>query len=595
MSRQHAVPSQPRQRARTPRSSVWIDPAVSTYLQGEQIEQSSPSLSPPVEPAKPIPQRASAQRLHAVNVRPRYAYNRIQVSEEGREGDPADIPTLPPPTTWEYESQEYTAESSLSTLSLIVDAPTHPRTPTPDIPVTPTAPDTPPHGMRRIEEMDTRPPAIPKSTIHGIVDSTMDDPQWAIEEQNTLPMQLSPASMNAANKLNVAQLSSAVSPFRDAPVAAHDVPVRALVPIAAPAVMPTVQTAPAVRQPQNSQHASAELTSWTAGDAAGSRYAQLVAARTGRQKSGPSFNLFDRLRWWLLHPGRFEFLLWLGGTILLMTVTCIFLLMMVFSVQGNTNGVNNRTSSSTQSTNGATSSSGVALALTNTAPLIAGQPLHLRGQGFSANGHVALTYDASKPFLNQGGQPVLEQTDGHGTFVATLNSPRWGTGQHHIVARDLATGHQATVSVTIISSAKMTTTTTSVTTPVVTATVQQGNNTPPVGQTPSVAPTTGITPTATPRQPTPTPTAGITPTATVGTTPTVTATPKLGETATVGITATAGTTATVGNTNPAVLTTQNIADSGGSAIPVGPWLWLLIGGYALAMLLFGFAGLVHKR
>jgi hypothetical protein len=57
-------------------------------------------------------------------------------------------------------------------------------------------------------------------------------------------------------------------------------------------------------------------------------------------------------------------------------------------------------------------------------------------------------------------------------------------------------------------------------------------------------------------------------------------------------------TATVGNTNPAVLNTQYVAAGGGTAISVGPWLWLLIGAYALAMLLFGLAGLahnVHKR
>ncbi len=165
MSRQHSGQAQ----HRTPRSSVWIDPAVSTYLQGEQVKQiaqSSPALSQRVEPTTPIPPRASAQRIRAVNVRPRYPYARTQESEES---DPADIPTLPPPATWEYDSEAYAAESSLSSLSLIVDTPTNPR-------CTPAPLDTPPHGMPRIEEMDTRPPAILKSTIDGIVDSTISYP-----------------------------------------------------------------------------------------------------------------------------------------------------------------------------------------------------------------------------------------------------------------------------------------------------------------------------------------------------------------------------------------------------------------------------------
>ncbi|HLX40292.1 MAG TPA: hypothetical protein VKR42_07145, partial [Ktedonobacteraceae bacterium] len=138
MSRQHAVPSGPQQRP--PRSSVWIDPAVSTYLQGEQsgqsgqLEQSSPALSPPVEPTTPIPPRASAQRLRAVHARPRYSYNRRQMNEGS---DIAEMPTVPPPATWQYDSQEYIAESSLPALSLIVDAPTRPQT---------LPPETPPHG-----------------------------------------------------------------------------------------------------------------------------------------------------------------------------------------------------------------------------------------------------------------------------------------------------------------------------------------------------------------------------------------------------------------------------------------------------------------
>jgi hypothetical protein len=38
-----------------------------------------------------------------------------------------------------------------------------------------------------------------------------------------------------------------------------------------------------------------------------------------------AFKLLERLRWWLLIPGRLEFLFWFGGAILLMSGICIFL------------------------------------------------------------------------------------------------------------------------------------------------------------------------------------------------------------------------------------------------------------------------------
>ena len=40
----------------------------------------------------------------------------------------------------------------------------------------------------------------------------------------------------------------------------------------------------------------------------------------------------DKLRWWLLQPGRLEFLLWLLGTILLIAVTVILLLLLLSSL-----------------------------------------------------------------------------------------------------------------------------------------------------------------------------------------------------------------------------------------------------------------------
>jgi hypothetical protein len=586
ISRQHAQPSRPRHQA--PKSSVWIDPTVSTYLQGDQPlpghDQSNPRSQG--EPTTPIPPRASAQRLHAVRVHPRYSYTRTPESDES---DPTRIPTLPPPTTWQYESQDFTAESSLSSLSLIVDTPTHP------LAEIPSTRNTPHPGTLRIEEMNTHSQVIAGDPI----ESTGDVVQRAIEEHDTIPMQLSPVRTGSANTGGGSPLPSAASLFLGdaiAPVSSNNLSSRALASIV-----------PAAR-PQDRQIASAEPASWTAGAAAGSRYAQLVAADTGnpgRQRHMPSFNIFDRVRWWLLHPGRFEFLLWLGGTLLLMTVTCIFLLMTVFSMQWNVVASHNGTLSSAGGSeslgNGQTAPADVSLVLTNTGSLLAGQPLHLRGRGFSANSHIALTYDANQPFLNQNRRPVLAQTDAHGTFAVTLNSPSWKTGQHHITARDLAAGYRKTILITVATAA---TTPASVTpgaaAPIATApTTQQGSNTPHITNTPAVPATVGMTPTATPKPPTPTPTGGITPTATVGITPTAGAsgTPNINGTATAGVSPspTVNSTATAGNANPAAISSQDIAASGEMGITASPWLWLLIGGYALAMLLFGLAGLARKR
>ena len=81
------------------------------------------------------------------------------------------------------------------------------------------------------------------------------------------------------------------------------------------------------------QTKGSDPVSWTAGAASQSSYAQLISARGKRKKSphGISLNPLDRVRWWLLRPGRIEFVLWLGGTILLVSVTCALLLVTAFS------------------------------------------------------------------------------------------------------------------------------------------------------------------------------------------------------------------------------------------------------------------------
>ncbi|TMC33914.1 MAG: hypothetical protein E6J31_17660 [Chloroflexi bacterium] len=77
-------------------------------------------------PVTPIPPRASAQRPNNVKVRPKYPGTQADQHQQ-RDNDITRMPTSPPPSVWQYESPDFEVESSLSTLSLIVDAPTHPQ------------------------------------------------------------------------------------------------------------------------------------------------------------------------------------------------------------------------------------------------------------------------------------------------------------------------------------------------------------------------------------------------------------------------------------------------------------------------------------
>jgi len=67
-------------------------------------------------------------------------------------------------------------------------------------------------------------------------------------------------------------------------------------------------------------------------------YTQYIA---GTKKSLKSYwdarepillNPLENIRWWLLYPGRLEFLLWAGGTLLLLTITILLALVTVMSL-----------------------------------------------------------------------------------------------------------------------------------------------------------------------------------------------------------------------------------------------------------------------
>lgn len=363
--------------------------------------------------------------------------------------------------------------------------------------------------------------------------------------------------------------------------------------------------------------------SWTAGQGKNSALAKRIVSR-GQRRSALSLNPVDRLRWWLLYPGRIEFLLWLSGTLVLVGVTCMLLFATLLStgwlnaglsdiavgVGGGTTQTSSipgssstNKNSSCSTTNAAspqchsttvTSSSGLKLTLVDDALLLPGMPIYVHGQGFTANNTVNFTYDASLPC-----RPSAISTDTQGAFSLYLMLGVGAkAGTHQIVAYDVATKHTVTVSVSIspLPIGKAVPPTPTHTAPGITPTATSGAGggggvgglPTPVGQTPvPITPTVVVTPTMTPTQQ-PTPTVGITPSPTIGTTPTVGITPT--------VVATATPTGGKKHISSAEILQNALSDEHVAVhISNSIWLWIAVIGYTLSMIMLGCAGLLYRR
>lgn len=371
------------------------------------------------------------------------------------------------------------------------------------------------------------------------------------------------------------------------------------------------QSLPAVRPDRS--------LSWTAGEASGSPSAQLIASPAKRiyLRQVPRFNPLDRTRWWLLRPGRIEFILWMGGTMLLIGVTCLLLLISALSFQwfapfspAGTVPVS-ISKQAAQQHNASSATSGPALMLMQQGSLVPGQAFQLRGQGFKASSSVAFYFDGILPLLNQQGLPATTRVDTRGSFESTLwpgTGPMWTPGKHAITTRDLAGGQSASLNVTLAASAHNTLANSSgakSSTPVATSTPistpTAGPQSTPVGQPPVTVTSTPLPATPTPSPsptrttPTPTPTMGTTPTLTptVGTTPSPTSTPS-------GAGATSTSTPPV--TPTAAHTGLGNALDGSGAAPlaarlssVSPLIWVMVACYLLSMMFLGIAGFIHRQ
>jgi hypothetical protein len=193
-------------------SSVWIDPAVSAFLGRQIVDTGNAAQEPkkpqqagpvtPIPPAAPVPQYTDN-----VKVRPKYRRPRYEAIQDG---DITRIPTLPPPPViWQYESPDFEVESSLSALSLVVDAPTRPETPAsarltkrlPHIDEVDTVPARRTNSLTPIDEIDTVPPARTQNSTN--IDKVDTMPPCVIRQSGR-----SLAAANQAPTLALAPVSS---------------------------------------------------------------------------------------------------------------------------------------------------------------------------------------------------------------------------------------------------------------------------------------------------------------------------------------------------------------------------------------------------
>jgi hypothetical protein len=347
-----------------------------------------------------------------------------------------------------------------------------------------------------------------------------------------------------------------------------------------------------------------DAISWTAGKASESPYARLISSRDRfkRPHIGVSLNPIDRLRWWLLRPGHIEFILWLGGTVLLVAVSCVLLFVTAFSFEWITPGFISPASTKTFGTptisgqrSTVVATSKMVLIRMDKGPVLLGQPIQLRGEGFSPYGHIRFMFDGTLQLFDQNGQSTSTQANTYGIFTTSLvldNHLPWNPGPHSISAQDLTTKHIATLQI-ILSPApigkSMPNTPVplyppNATPPAVTPIPSVTKGQPiPVGQTP-----VPITPTPHPVTPTPTSTVGTIPivTPTLGTSPIVGTTPGV-TTARVGTSVSSGLGNALDNTWGTYLSKQLAHFS--------PLVWLMIAFYCLSMVLLGLAGVLHKR
>jgi hypothetical protein len=512
-------------------------------------------------PITPIPARASALRTQKS---PSGPSSHQSVSPGQRRGNN------------QHQSVSYEAASSLSSLSLIISE-------------TPTAPPRTPRRLARqterlqhIDEIETLPPAPLPQDPPVQPDSSLEmiDPPGSVSLSAGIASELALVVTRPSLPMSqqyLDEIDTLPNPDR--------VPSGSLLPARS-----------------SSSAVDSGAPSWGASSLAGtSSLAQAFVERSPQRKQRhPSgFNLWDLIRWWLLRPGHIEFLLWLGGSILLFVVTFLLLLATIFSLlpsgvrsRGNfPSSVPTQTSSPVASAVATRPSS---LKLDGRTSLEPGAELQMQGQGFPYGSQITFWLDGRFSLLNQHGQAASIQSDSAGRFTVNLwlgQGAAWSPGRHQILAQAKHTNRQATLSITILISPQSTQPGSSQgNTPVVPAappTISApGVTNPPPTPTPQPIepPPTVVPATPTPVPATPTP---ILPTPTVE----ATTTPQTSSTDPTPVASPSAQSSNLGN---AVSGNQENLLSG-HLVQLNPLIWLVVALYLFAMLLLGLAGILRHR
>src|SRR5579884_175732 len=550
------------------KSSVWIDPAYMRHharAEEEELSLSSyPALNGEVGAGggatwgEIAPACEAYRQPNPITPTPPTLDNLPGLSSPVSPRAPApggQAPRLPSPV-WQYDSPDYEIESSIAALSLAIPTgPTMPEEPTEAaisgpfageeflVAELPTRPEMP-ADVSPLAGLPTRPPLSLESPA---IDELPTRPDMFVDAADAagtalvadLPTRPEHASLRAdAPLLALAELDTVPPPLilpagYDATGQEPNRPIQALIPARSSAVGPR----PTVKL-HIADEAQQPGPSWTAGGAAQSRLAHRLIERPARRSSAYSLsslhlNPFDRLRWWLLKPGRIEFLLWLVGTVLLVAGSLALLLATSLSFGWLMVGQQERSPSSTHSLPTVVTYPGLKLTLQDKGPFLPGQNIHLRGQGFTPHGDIFFTYDQMQPLTLHGNAPAMAQADARGTFSITLTlgtGQQWYAGLHLIEARDLVSGHLAVVKITIAAPASQNG---GSRTGAPTGTAISGKGTPTPASGNGSAPTPGPGPGGqTPVPVTPTPTVGTTPTPTPNPSPTPTDTPTPAPTST---------------------------------------------------------------
>jgi hypothetical protein len=358
-----------------------------------------------VSRSTPIPPRASAHPEAVVKVQPRYP----RTYQAPTDDDITRHPTTPSPVMWQYETSHYVAESSLASLSLF----TPQQTPCPPSVAAPS-----------IDALDTQP---------------------------------SVASMQHRKRPETDVSSRDLADVDTAPPAIAKLRTKQAIEIAD---MPTVP--PGAHRPHRSGQ---RLSSFASQPPYSTEHELFHSAQTlvsNESRRSLRFNPFDRLRWWLLYPGRLESLLWSGGVILLVGITVLLSVATVLSLTASHTSQADSTPrsalrsaseptfcSASSATNSnmqkcviatAASPDGLQISLFSTGPFMAGTTVHLQGHGFSPSGRVVITHDANQPC-----QPGIVQVDQHGDFNLVLslrNNLGWLPGNRALMVEDTASGHR---------------------------------------------------------------------------------------------------------------------------------------------------------